>query len=262
MDNIIREAQRDLISLIDQFDLKTFPKAVLLYGTYGSGKHSMVEYVATKFRIPVQFIENKLDPDILAEFYLSNNPCIYCVDVDQLIRERRVEGLQASLLKFVEEPPQGAIIFVLCECITHVPETIKNRCVLWRMHAYALEQLQILQPALTRDTFSLLNTPGKLQKFTVEEASKTMEFAKFFLDNIVKASMANILTAIPPKFESGEYDLELFLSAVCRVLELAIEPVSFELYKLTKEFQKDLKVFNVTQSYLLDRYLFSCKNIV
>lgn len=262
MNDVIREAQRDLINLVDQFDIKTFPKAVLLYGTCGSGKHAIVEHAAAKFGIPVHLIEDKLDPDTLAEFYLSSNPHMYCIDIDQLIRERRVEGLQASLLKFVEEPPQSAIIFVLCECATQVPETIKNRCVLWRMHAYTLEQLQTLQPTLTRDIFSLLNTPGKLENFTVEEASKTMEFAEFFLKNIVKASVSNILTAIPPKFESGEYNLDLFLSAICRALELEVEPESFELYKLTKDFQKDLKVFNVTRKYLLDRYLLSCKNIV
>jgi len=79
---------------------------------------------------------------------------------------------QNALLKTIEEPPKNVFVFILCENIENILDTIKSRCQIHKFNTLSEDEmrtyLQVHYPELNEDNIALLlsfsnGVPGKAE---------------------------------------------------------------------------------------------------
>ncbi len=152
--------QKQLLSQLDKYTIDTFPRSVLISGDEGAGKHLLVEYLASNIlKLPVVDITDNLSLEVIENIYLSVNPSIYLINLNNI-----TDKTQNILLKLLEEPLSHSFIILIANSGINILSTILNRCIKIYMDKYSKEELEsIAGKPLDDITLSILNTPGKLK---------------------------------------------------------------------------------------------------
>lgn len=203
---------------------QVIPNFMIVTGESGSGKKTLVKYIANEFNAELVVSGNKIDDirNIIS-------------DSTQLVRHRiyMLSGSNMSLsakntlLKITEEPPPNCHIAVLVQTEQELLDTLISRSQLLTVLPYTVEEViqyleevgisheQAIKYSKLSNSFGDFN---KLLKYGIEEY---LEKTEFFLDNIWKVSYANALKIadwlkLSKKDEDDEskLDCELFVSAV------------------------------------------------
>lgn len=273
------KGQDKLLDRINKFDYDTFPQASILEGTTGCGKHTLVEHLSTKFNIDIEDISSKISNDMIMDIYTNPNPTLYVIDMVQLSKSKRIDIVQNSLLKFIEEPPTNSKIIILCENKDDLLPTIQNRCQIFSFEKYNYIRLkQFIEDnnidLESEELFCVYDTPGKLldlnnNKFNFSELKLLVDKV---IDNITRASVPNILT-IPSKlnFDNPDgYDVDIFLhfmrtSLLNRMTDYTISNEQFNYlkkqYTCTCKVCEKIKMFNVNKKSLFENYLMELKGV-
>ncbi len=273
------KGQDKLLDRINKFNYETFPQASIIEGTTGCGKHTLVEYLSDKFNIPIEDISGKISNDMIMDIYTKPNPTLYVIDMLQLNKSKRIDIVQNSLLKFIEEPPTNSKVIILCENKDNLLSTIQNRCQIFSFEKYNYIRLKQFTEdndikVESEDLFCVYDTPGKLLNMTNEVCfSELKSLVDKVIDNIVRASIPNILT-IPSKLNfdnSDGYDIDVFLhlmrtSLLNRMTDCSISNEEFNYlkkqYTRTCKVCEKIKMFNVNKKALFENYLMELKGVI
>ena len=273
------KGQDKLLDRINKFNYETFPQSSIIEGTTGCGKHTLVNYISDRFNVPIEDISGKVSNDMIMDIYTKPNPTLYVIDMLQLNKSKRIDIVQNSLLKFIEEPPTNSKVIILCENKDNLLSTIQNRCQIFSFEKYNYIRLKQFTEdndikVESEDLFCVYDTPGKLLNMTNEVCfSELKSLVDKVIDNIVRANIPNILT-IPSKLNfdnSDGYDIDVFLhlmrtSLLNRMTDCSISNEEFNYlkkqYTCTCRVCEKIKMFNVNKKALFENYLMELKGVI
>ena len=140
--NII--GQDKLISKIDSYNnITDFPNPILLCGKEGSGKHTICNYISSKFNIELCDISSLLTHENIIDLYTHSTSQLLIIDINKVGSSRQLIPIQNSILKFIEEPPSNKLVVILVEDSGKLLNTIVNRCQIWKLQEYTIDQLKL-----------------------------------------------------------------------------------------------------------------------
>ena len=251
--------QDNIINLIDSFTIDTFPRTVLFMGESGSGRHSIINYAASKLGFEITDITDSISLDTVNEIYMTTQLHGYTIDIDSIsIKEQNV------ILKLLEEPPVTSFIFLLSSSM--VLSTVLNRCYVIKMNTYSKDELE--EFVEDKDNKHLIlavaNTPGQVMEFQKENFSEMYLFANKIFKYIKTANVSNILS-IPNKMyftikEKSEDKFDIILFS--KLLLFLSKVVSPNVYVRTDKLLFDMRISNVSKKPLFENYLLDIKYLM
>lgn len=260
---------KDEISKINCLD--DIPKSIIVQGEAGSGRHTFIEELFAKYSIGIVDIELDFSPELLDYMYTLSIPKVYIIDIDKIAENKRIERFQNTILKFLEEPPEFAWIVVLVEDIESILPTVVNRCQLYKLFPYSVEELRQISNEYNKNytdsVLKVLKTPGNIINKDISQLNEIFDLAINIVKSIGNATPSNALS-IRDKFirDDNPLDLDIFINIILEEFSVAYNKSNydnkyFESYIATLKFKKDLKVIGVNKKYLIDNYLVNLKDI-
>jgi len=174
---------------------------------------------------------------------------------------------QNALLKFLEEPPVVAKVFVLCENKNTLLETIQNRCFCVKMQPYTSKELSEFSDDTLLTTYA--RTPGQILEFKKVNFSDIVNLCDTILLKIDSANIPNILT-LSSKFNFGKEPTKFNINLFCSVLldkafHYSVDNQDSKYYKAyckINELCKRLSISNVDKKKLFEHELLELKFVL
>ena len=256
--------QEKICSQIDSATLDSFPRSLMLVGAKGSGKHLIVDYIATKFNLTVRDITTTLDLETIEELYNRVEPYLYIINANDIsVKEEN------TILKFLEEPLKNSYIVLLAETEVGLLNTILNRCQIWYLQNYTKAQLASFLTTDNTYVLDIATTPGQVIALSNIPFNDMLLLADKIIDKINQASVANTLTLsnkINFKTDTNKYDVKLFTDILMhRFVErykTSVDNRYSAAYMLTTELKKKLVVKNLDYKALFEKYLVELRMIM
>lgn len=250
--------QTKLMSIIDSYTTQTLPKALMLIGQAGCGKHTISKYISEKFNLDYVEIEESVSSADIENFLYSTINTLYVIDLTKFS-----EKPQNTVLKFIEEPSKSVYIILTASSEAGILNTVLNRCTKYSFESYTKHEVeQITGAAVNEQAFTVFKTPGKLLNLTDSSFNNVINLANNVVQNIHRANYANTLTIstkINYKDLYNKVDFNLFFDAV---EYLALEDFkangtqrSFTIFKITNQFKQYAAQSNLIKETLMLNYL-------
>ena len=237
MHNII--GQTKLMSIIDSYTTSTLPKALMLVGPDGCGKHLVAQYVAKKFNLDFVEIDDSATAGDLDSFLFSTINTLYLIDLNKFSKKQ-----QNIFLKVIEEPSKSAYFILTTASEVNVLDTILNRCIKHTFEAYTKDQIEAITNTSVNDlAFKIFKTPGKLLNLTEGSFKDVFNLAATVARKLSYEKYENALalsTKINYKDLYNKVDFNLFFDAV--------EYIAFEDFKANNT-KDSLTVFMLTNKF-------------
>ena len=259
-----------LIELINLYNNKKFPNKIILSGQKGIGKctlaYHLINYILStgednsydikNFLINEENRSYKLIQngshmnfvliDVLAEkksidisqirdlisnlnkSSFNSKPRIILIDNIELLNNNSIN----ALLKVVEEPNEG-IFFILIDNNKNILDTLKSRCLNFRISLSQKISLEIINKLLEADVYDLVSsdllsyyfTPGQIYNLINLSNKHNIELSELNLDEIILLLINNSFYKKEPSFRIFLYEF-------------------IEYYFLTKTTLKDINFYN------------------
>jgi replication-associated recombination protein RarA len=250
--------QTKLMSIIDSYTVQTLPKALMLLGQAGCGKHTISRYISEKFNLDYVEIDESVSSADIEDFLYHTINTLYVIDLTKFSEKQ-----QNVVLKFVEEPSKSVYIVLTACSEAGVLNTVLNRCFKYTFEPYTKQEVeQITGTTVNEQAFTIFKTPGKLLNMTDSSFNSIITLADSLVKNIHLANYANTLsisTKINYKDLYNKVDFNLFFDAV---EYLALEDFkangtqrSFTIFKITNQFKQYATQSNLIKETLMLNYL-------
>lgn len=259
--------QKKILSKIENVTLSTFPHALMLEGSRGSGRKLLIHNICQKLGFEYIDITNTISKELLDEIYLKTIPMVYVINIDNLTIKQ-----ENSILKFVEEPLNTIFIVFVTENKDLVIPTIVNRCQVWTLQTYSKQELETL--IINREDIFILDyvdTPGELLAYqrNKDNILQMIAMSDKILDCISRASIPNILT-IPDKMcfdkEQNKWDVDHFINILYHTIKRRYmkhpELSYYEAYRITSKLCYALRIPRINKRKLVENYLLDLKYIM
>lgn len=236
--------QDHLIKYLNSCTIDSFPKASLLLGPFGCGKHTYLDMISNKLNLNKLDVTDVIDFEYILNMYNVSIPNIYFIDIDKFTEKK-----QNIILKLLEEPPSKAYIVLLATDKSLLLPTIINRCNIFEFKPYTKEVLcTFIKDNINTDLIcNVLDTPGKVLTANSENITDLYNLCVKICMKLPEASFNNALTISDKMNYSDQYnkfDIEAFFMMMKKVLlEKYIETSSLKLldyYSMTIEYTKRL----------------------
>lgn len=251
--------QEKLLAKIDAYSIATFPKSTIVLGPFGCGKHLLTTYVASKFNLQIVDITESISQEFIEEISLRVIPTLYIIDSSKI-----VDRQQNMILKFLEEPPLYAFIFILSEDRVNLLSTILNRCVVFEFEQYSKEiLLQFVDDSVDKElALSVCVTPGQLKQLKMTDLSSMKELCLKMVEKTHLASFPNMLSIsnkLNYKDEFDKHDVNIFFNMMIYVLFneylTTNESKVLDMYFTTLEYIKMMRDKRLNRKYIVENYL-------
>ena len=245
--------QDSIVNSINSFTLETLPHTILIKGDVGSGRHLLCNYLTDKFKLELIDITEQLNLDTINNIYVGSIPRFYFIDGDKIsVKEQNV------ILKLFEEPCAYCYLLMINSSNILLP-TIDNRCYKIKLKMYTRDELRtFLTDSSNERILDVSTTPGQVISYQSVDFNGMELYAKKIFDNIATANFSNCLV-IPNNIKLSEtdegYDIDLFGKILLYVSKNYISDV----YLITNEFVKNLKIPHINKKLLFDKYLLDLK---
>lgn len=252
--------QKVLLNKLNNYNINTFPRSVILIGEEGSGKHLISEYIKDNIlKLPLLDITQNISNEYIDEIYRNPKPVIYLIDVNDM-----TEKEQNILLKFIEEPLKNAFIILLVDNKNNLLNTVYNRCISFELDFYTKEELNTFLEDKTNAELILnvLRTPGKILNNNLNNITEIYDICSKIISKLNVATYANTLTIsnkINFKDEYNKFDLDIFLDTLiyCLLTKYKEEDNSMylKMYLLAIENRKKLIDKRINRQHFMDNFL-------
>ena len=250
--------QTKLMSIIDSYSTQTLPKALMLVGPAGCGKHTISKYVSEKFNLEYVEIDESISSADIEDFLYSTINTLYVIDLTKFSEKQ-----QNQFLKILEDGSSTTYFMLTAGSEAGVLNTILNRCIKYTFEPYTKHEVeQITGTAVNEKAFTIFKTPGKLLNMTDSSFNSIIELADKLVKNIHLANYANTLsisTKINYKDLYNKVDFNLFFDTV---EYLALEDFknnstqqSFIIFKITNQFKQYATQSSLIKETLMLNYL-------
>lgn len=271
--------QDKLLNLFnDMISKNALPRFIALTGQHGSGKKMFASYIAEKLdatlykptdgKVNVDYVRN-----IIEQAYTQTNTIVYLLpDVDYFNT-----SAANALLKVTEEPPNNAYFILTCTDGRSIPETIKSRCVLFRLQPYNITLIKEFAESLGIDTttksLNFCYTPGDVLALAKSglDYKNLEEFTTKVIDNVGKVSGANVFKideSIAFKETDTGFNLNAFwtmFSNQCMIRAKEIKNSKRNMYfsyvRVTGQYREKLLLIGLNKRSLFDLWLLEIRDI-
>lgn len=251
---------QDLIfNRINTLTFKNCPQSLMLVGPKGCGKHTVANFISDKLKLELIPIEDQLNINTFDTIRLCPNPAIYTIESNKITVKE-----EASILKFLEEPPENSKILIYCTDKNRVLPTILNRCVQWDFLPYTKEQLSLF--TLDQLCQELADTPGECLEYQKQDLKAIYDLCNLILTKVKYANFSNILT-ISSKLQfldkDAGYPIDIFIKVLDKsALKLYLAgQITSNIYILVHSLYKDSFILNINKKHLFEHFLSELKLI-
>lgn len=206
----------------------TFPSFLILTGTKGSGKKTLInEYIYPKLaeggfgRYCLPDIKIESIREMIRMANKMSNTVFILTDADGMSVPAK-----NAMLKVVEELPNNNIFIMTLEDINNTLPTIKSRASIYAMDSYTRQELKeycmgksIINLDELDICLDIAEVPRDIDLLEKMEATTFYEYVQLVIDNISKVSGSNsfkIAGKVAIKEDDEGYDLRLFWKAFIR----------------------------------------------
>jgi len=260
--SVVIVGQKKLINKIQEYNLDTFPRSLLISGIEGSGKHTLCNFISDYLCLELIDITDTISLDLIDEITLRAKPYIYFID-GSILSDKK----ENVLLKFIEEPLKNSFIIIICESTSQLLPTVVGRCQLWEMEIYTKDELK--QFTNNDLILQVAKTPGEVKKFENQDIEAIINLCNTIVDRIGNANYANTLT-ISDKIafdnEVDKFDFRCFVRCLQDTLAdraLKADGKDFHKFSLafftTSDLYRMSYIKNINKKNLLDSYLTTIK---
>lgn len=195
--------QEKLKKSFSAFTLQTLPKAILLVGRSGCGKHLFASELAVRFKLGIVKVELTDDIDSkIAEYQSCPVDTLYEIDLSKIDLKS-----QNKFLKFIEEPAKNVFIVIFAEDTNMVLETVQNRCLTYRFEKYSMQELKDITKTGYEDyIYEICKTPGEVNKVNPDTIDKCKILCDTIVRRIHEASYANTISILNKLNFLDQYD--------------------------------------------------------
>lgn len=202
--------QEHLVKQLSEYSIDTLPHSILLVGEQGSGKHSVVELIASTFNLRLVDLTKNITAEDCVDISLELDRCAYVVDCDAINNLYKV-------LKILEEPNLNTYFILYTVDANYVSSTIRDRCVEFKMKPYSYTELaQFNTTNLPEISYNIARTPGQILRLDTSKIGTITNLVDTIISSMHRASLANALTiATKFNYKAEEYsgiDIDLFLN--------------------------------------------------
>lgn len=244
------------------------PQTLIIVGDKGSGRTTLVQYLADEMQARIYKPEELKVDNIRAiadhASKLCSNMIYFFQNADEM-----TTAAENALLKLAEEPPPLCYIVLTVEHEDNVLPTIRSRGVVLRMGHYLKNELE--QFTQNPDILKCAVNIGQVQELEAVGFDELYAFAKKVLDNIGKVSTINsfnIGKALKFKDEDTGYPVQLFFNVLFNILVdrglSGAEPF-YKLYKainLVSRYGNQFKIKGLNKQALFDTFVLDLREAV
>ena len=247
--------QKRILDILSNYSLDTLPHSLLLLGEKGSGKHTIADFLSSKFNLDLIDMTDNVNDIYINNLYISTTINFYLIDLTKI-----VEKEQNKLLKLVEEPPLNCYLILLGLNKSLILRTILSRCFILELEPYSQEELQSFTNQ--KLDFNFFKTPGQIINFNFNTLEETKELISKMITNVDKSSYPNFLKIadkINYKDEYDKIDLDMWIDLLLKGFKNQYQESGANIYKnyylLTLEFKKRLINPKLNKQYAVENYL-------
>lgn len=259
--------------IIENINMGNIPNPLLLVGEEGMGKHTIVDKIIEKFPKSRIDIVEKFTSDDIQDLYLQTESQYVIIDFNKIGLNKRINNVQNSLLKLIEEPPKNIHIIILVQSLNEVLDTIKNRCQVWTLKDYTVEELRAINNNLsTLEDYKIkyfIKTPKNAIEYKNDnEINSLTNLCDTIARMIGAANVSNTLSIVNKLDVKGEDSNKLSLNLFFNVLIYTLYKYSldgdkyFKAFMLVQEAKSNLKVLGVDKVALLENLLIRLKQLL
>lgn len=221
----------------------------------------VVQYIKDHIlNFPLLDITTNISDSYIDAIYRNPNPAIYMINLDEI-----TEKDQNVLLKFVEEPLRNSFIILICESRNLILNTILNRCIVFELDKYTVDELIEFIPE--GQDYKLITpvfrTPGKIKKALAYDLNSLYSLCSKMIEKIKVANFSNTLTIASKINVSGtddtKYDVETFFDTLLYCLkEQYIKErtdLIFSMYRFTLDYRGRLNDKRLNKDLLIQNFL-------
>lgn len=260
--------------------LREFPRFSIIVGRTGSGKKLFVQdYILkelNKFGLDNSYIAPDIKVDtirtLISDAYKYRNTLFVIYDADNMSISAK-----NSLLKVVEDCPNGNCFLLTLTDLANTLDTIKSRAFQFYMDVYKPSEIVEYAKRFTLDKTELeiykkvCTTPYEVQLVQSYGVIEFYEYVSLVVDKIADVSNANafkIALKIAVKKDDTGYDLRLFWLTVIQILlDRIVDTDSgtlIDMYcdaiKLTGTYLDELDTTkSINKSMLLDMWILNMR---
>ena len=268
--------QKNLIGRIEHLiDNNNFPRFSIFVGPRGSGKKTLVLYIAKYMKISwAHLLDVKIDTirDVIVQAYKVSSPIIYLIpDADTMSN-----AAKNALLKVTEEPPNNAYFIMTLEDENNTLETIRSRGTVFHMSPYKADEIGAYfydkyhanhgkeEEQIVRD---ICETPGEVDTLMSYGINEFYDYVQLVVDNIADVSLANafkIPSKVALKDTDEGYDLRLFWKAFINVIVDRAIISNEPLYAVgvTSKYLQKLRVKGINRQMLMDMWIVDVREVL
>lgn len=253
--------QLKLLSKLNTYTASTFPHSTIFVGKQGSGKHTVVNYLANRLNIDTVDITENLSLDTIMDIYIDPIPKLYIVDCNNI-----TEANQNILLKLLEEPCKTAYISLLVSDTALLLNTIINRALIFELDKYTTDELLTFIPEEFRSDTAILEylqTPGQIKNLNFRTIQDTINLCDTIINKLGQANFANMLTItnkINFKDEYDKIDFDLFIGMLLKKVAESYIKTNNKLYLIQYNILQD-KIKLLTNSKI-NKQLFTTNLLI
>lgn len=256
--------QEKICNKIQDCNLDTFPRSLMLVGERGAGKHLLCDYICEHLNIEAIDITDKLTLETIDDIATKVTPYLYIIHINKVsVKEENL------ILKFLEEPLKNSYIVLLAETEIGVLQTILNRCQIWHLQHYRKDVLMKFMTSDDQRILTVAHTPGMVMKLCEHPFSQMYSLAKVLVEKAHLASVARTLdisNRLAFKDERDKYDVELFILILLNVLSDKDSTVPMQklldAYQLTSELSSCINIKGIDKRIMFENYLIKLRAIL
>lgn len=261
--------------IVNKINSGNIPNPLLIIGNKGMGKHTLCDYIYEKSNIDrMEDISDYLSHAFIDELYLNVIPEFIIIDFSKIGQHKRVDIAQNIILKLIEEPPITEHIILLADDKSHVLDTILNRCQIWELEDYSVDELKIINPDIntlsSQEIQTLIHTPYDAINYKETDLKSIITLCDTIATKISNSNVSNMLTIVDKlnfSNDDDKFNIDLFLNVLLCTFESYMNstkfPQYYEAWRLTHSFKnKTIRLLNVNKKYLFYQFLIDLRGLL
>ena len=252
--------------LIEQESVGVLPHFIMLVGSVGSGRKTLIDNVFNIDNKYVRFGDCKVDTvrELIDLSYILHDMFFFIPDADNMST-----GAQNALLKVVEECPNGNYYILSVENENNLLNTLHSRASVYFMDRYTKEDLlkycaEIeLDKQKTDIVITICENIGEINELLRIDIENFYEFVKKVVDNADLVSVANAMKI----YETLKgCNLKFFFRAYLCILvnEIKSGERSVDCWRyctVTSKSLQELDINGVNKQAVFDSWLFQIRDL-
>lgn len=212
----------DLLARMGEYELRTLPKSMLFIGGDDKGKEEALSKLCERLGLELRQAVPPFDDEAIAEMQHSPIAALYEISLSGFDKKE-----QNSLLKVVEEPMDAVYVAVLTDSDGDVLETLRNRCVEFRVDAYTKEELKAeCGDGYDELAYEVCDSPEELRSVDKKQFEDLKALCEKIVKSIGLASYPNAMKlalSINFKDDYSKFDFKQFFGVLKAVSLKAYE---------------------------------------